>query len=139
MASGGTRGERRDNEWHPDIERGRDPIYRVQQFIEVYTKSDAGIACKIRLNELLDAINVVPTLSTYNARPKTVGERTLDQVQSTPGTLKRKPSASVGKASSGLLPFTWGIKSCDDCLYTIDICTWSSPSPCIFSSKEAGA
>ena len=47
---------------HQDIERGRDPIYRVNQFIEVYTKCDANITCKIRLNELIDAINRVPTL-----------------------------------------------------------------------------
>jgi hypothetical protein len=38
-----------------------------------------GDACvqrrTIPLNELTDAINVVPTVSTYDARPKTVGER----------------------------------------------------------------
>jgi hypothetical protein len=45
-----------------DYERGRDQIYRVKQFIEVYRKYNAGIPCKIRLNELLDAINLVPTL-----------------------------------------------------------------------------
>jgi hypothetical protein len=48
---------------HQDIERGRDPIYRVNQFIEMYRKYNAGIPCKIRLNELIDAINRVPTWS----------------------------------------------------------------------------
>jgi hypothetical protein len=47
---------------HQDSERGRDQIYRVWQFIEVHIKCDAGIMCKIPFNELIDAINLVPTL-----------------------------------------------------------------------------
>jgi hypothetical protein len=53
---------------HQHSKQGRDPIYRVKQFIEAYTTCNAGIVYKIRLNELLDAINRVPTVVMGSAR-----------------------------------------------------------------------
>jgi len=46
---------------HQDIDQRRDPIYRVNQFIEPYFARNVRIALCIHLNELIDAINRVPT------------------------------------------------------------------------------
>ena len=53
---------------HQHIKQGRDPIDRVKQFIEAYFVHNTRIALCIRLNELLDAINRVPTVVMGSAR-----------------------------------------------------------------------